>query len=79
MHYYTEKSVEYRLAGASRTEKNANFLHEARAVRQRRSELLRSMICRFTIWTPLQLCVAAPDAPSSHEARSTDMDGSWSW
>jgi hypothetical protein len=56
MHYYVEKSIEYRLEEASRMQKHADLIREARALQQRgRRATIRSLTGRFTNWTPARM------------------------
>jgi hypothetical protein len=56
MHYYVQKSIEYRLEEARRMQKNLDFVREARALRQRRRPaMLRLLTGRFTNWTPVRM------------------------
>lgn len=62
MHYYVEKSIEYRLEEAERAQRNVDFVREARALRQRgRPAMLRSLTSRFTNWTPIRVRGQARD------------------
>ena len=41
MHFYVEKTIEYRLEEAKRTQRNAEFAREARALRHRARPAMR--------------------------------------